>query len=63
MNKNNGAICGGVVKESEFMKDPMEYMMSYIMPDDKFDEYVKLKDINDDKKAGELFNQHAWSAI
>ena len=61
--QNNGAICGGVVKESEFMKDPMAYMMAYIMPDDKFQEYVHLKDTNDDKQAKKLFDEFAWSAI
>jgi len=62
-NKGNGAICGGVVKESEFMKDPMAYMMAYIMPDDKFEEYVHLKGINEDKQAKELFDEFAMSAV
>jgi len=62
-NRDNGAICGGVVKESEFMKDPMAYMMAYVMPDDKFVEYASLKDSYKDKEAKKLFDEFAWSAI
>lgn len=39
-----GVICGGVISESELKKhDILEIMMCYILPDDKFEEYMKLK--------------------
>jgi hypothetical protein len=60
---SNGAICGGVVKRSEFIKDPMAYMMAYYMDDEKFDEYVRAKDAQDEKTAHKLFEEFAYSAI
>lgn len=63
-DNDGSAICGGVVKQSEFMKDPMRYMMAYIMPDDKFEEYVELKNKDwDGKEAKQLFDKYARSAI
>lgn len=58
-----GAMCGGVVKQSEFFKDPMRYMMAYILPDKQFAKYVKLKNAGKDKEAKQIFDKHARSAI
>ncbi len=63
MNGENGAICGGVVKQSLFDKEPMGYMMAWIMPDKWFEKYKKLKEAKKDKEAEAIFNKHAWSAI
>lgn len=61
--ETNGAVCGGVVKQSEFEKDPWGYMMAYIMPDDKFEQYKSLKEAGDRKAASKFFDEHARSAI
>lgn len=58
-----GAMCGGVINQTLFDSDPMAYMMAYIMPDDKFELYLKAKNDRDDKAATKLFNEFAWSAI
>jgi len=65
MNKQTlkGAICGGVVSMSLFDSNPMAYMMSYYMPDDKFEVYRKLINSKKDKEATKLFNKYARSAI
>jgi hypothetical protein len=61
--QSGGAMCGGVINETMFNSNPMAYMMSYIMPDKEFKEYVKLKNEGEDKSAKELFDKTAWSAI
>lgn len=64
-----GAICGGVISESKLKSDQKKYgvwadMMCYVMPDDKFAQYQKLKEENwDSKEAKKLFDKHAWSMI
>lgn len=63
MSKFNGVMCGGVINETLFQSDPMQYMMSYVMPDDKFEQYVKAKNDGNDKHAKELFNKYARSII
>ena len=70
MGKDNGsAMCGGVISESQLKKDQEKYgvwanAMAYIMPDDKFSEYQKLKNENwDSKEAKKLFDEYAWSII
>lgn len=60
---NSGAICGGVVKLSEFNKHPMHYLMAYYMADDKFEEYKQLKESGDTKAASKFFDKWARSAI
>ena len=59
---NEGAVCGGIIKKSLFMSDPMAYRI-YYMDDDKFDEYVKAKDKQDEKTAHKLFEEYAYSTI
>lgn len=64
---SSGAICGGVVKESEYERatevDVWAYAMSYIMPDKQFKLYATLKNQGKDKEAKKLFDEHAWSVI
>lgn len=64
---NGGAICGGVVKESEYKeatkKDVWAYAMSYVMPDEWFEVYVMVKNLGDDKLATKIFDEHSWSMI
>lgn len=57
------AICGGVISDSKFQKDPMAYMMCFVMPDDKFKEYEVAVKNKDQKKRRELFSQYAMSVI
>lgn len=63
----SGAICGGVVKESEYKratkKDVWAYAMCYIMPDEWFEVYILVKKLGDDKLATKIFKEHSWSMI
>ena len=64
----NGAICGGIIKESEFNRRVMdntveEIMMAFVMPDKKLDKYWELKDKKKDKEATKLFKKFAYSII
>jgi len=68
MNKSSGAICGGIIKESEWNKAIKEnklneLMMCFVMPDDKYDLYWKLKQEGKNKEATKVFREHAWSVI
>ena len=56
-------MCGGVINETLFESDPWAYMMAYILPDDKFTAYQAAKNLGDDKRAKQIFDEHAWSAI
>lgn len=62
------SICGGVISESELKKridngTAEGVMMCFVMPDDKFDEYVKFKKENKHKEAKKIFNKYAMSMI
>ena len=57
------AICGGIVSQSKFKKDPMAYMMAFIMPDEQYDKYMELKKQNKTKEASMLFKKYAVSVI
>ena len=62
----SGAICGGVMSDTEWHKDPWANMMAFRMPDDKFEIYKKLKSSkgsSDQKSAKEWFKKYAISAI
>ena len=61
--QTGGSICGGVVSESTFRKDPWAYMMAYTLPDDKFKKYVALMKAGKDKEAKKIFNRYSYSAI
>jgi hypothetical protein len=59
-----GAICGGTIKESEFMRrvknNTVEgVMMSWVLPDKWYKKYLEA----DEKKAHQIFMKHAWSLI
>ena len=58
-----GAICGGIVKESEFEKNPDRYLMCFILPDDKYVKYWTLRLEGKLKEANEIFKKYAWSII
>lgn len=66
------SICGGVISQSyydDYVKkngDPYGIMMAYIMPDDKFEVYVKLRESKgkaDQKSADEWFDKYARSQV
>lgn len=59
----SGAICGGIISYSTFCKDPMAYMMSFIMPDKQYKKYIVLKEKGREKDAKKLFYKYARSSI
>ena len=54
------SMCGGVIKQSTFDKEPMGHMMCFMIPDEHWEEYINEKD---KKKQHLLFKKWAWSAI
>ncbi len=56
---NKSAICGGVINQTEFYKDPTKYMMWFILPDEIFKRYLKAND----KERKQIFNKYAYSII
>ena len=58
--QSGGAICGGVVSQSTFDSDPWAYMMAFYMPDEKYNEYITIKD---KKLQSSFFKEYARSAI
>ena len=58
-----GAICGGVISKSKFMKDPDAYMMAFVMPDNWHDKWIKCIKQGKDKEAKRLFQKYAISQI
>jgi hypothetical protein len=63
-----GAICGGVISQSQLNKDMKKYgvwadMMCYVMPDKWYTRYVKYLKAKEDKKAHKIFERHAYSMI
>ena len=68
MNKTFGAICGGVISETQHRKNVKEYgvwadTMSWIMRDDKYEEYIVLREAGKRKQAARLFDRYAISQI
>ena len=66
--EENGAICGGVISESQNLKAMKKYgvwanMMSYVMADKQFKIYSKLVKEGKDKEAHEIFEKYAVSQI
>ena len=57
------AICGGIVKESEFEKNPTAYLMCIILPDKYYEEYEKLLKEGKRKEAKRILKKYAWSVI
>ena len=61
-------MCGGVISQTMDRKLTRKHgvyatMMCYILPDDKYKEYVKLKKSKNDKEASKIFNKYAHSII
>jgi hypothetical protein len=61
--KEGGSICGGVIPDSIFNKDPWAYMMAYTMPDKIYKKYALLVKSGKEKEAKILFDKHAYSHI
>lgn len=64
----NGALCGGVISQSQHEKNVEEFgvwadAMSFVMSDDKYEKYVEAKNAKDEKKASKLFAKFARSQI
>lgn len=67
----SGSMCGGVMSRSAWEKatnngaDPWGYMMAFIMDDENFEMYKRLKQggSTDQKAARELFDKCAHSQI
>ena len=57
------AMCGGVVPESKFLKDPMAFMMCFVMKDKYYKKYIKLLKDGKKKEASKIFNKYVWSVI
>lgn len=66
--KENGFICGGVISQTQMLKDMKKYgvwanAMSYVMPDKQFKVYAKLYKAGKNKEAHEIFTKYAVSQI
>ena len=64
----DGAICGGVISESQLMKDIKKYgayadMMAYVMPDKQYKRYFTYKRQGKEKEAKKIFDKYAMSQI
>ena len=62
------SICGGVISHTQSIEDMKKYgvwanAMAYVMPDDKYEEYVEAKLKGREKEATKLFNLYARSTI
>ena len=51
------------MSESEFFKDPMGYLMSKVLPDKWYNEYIRLKRENKDEEAQDILTKYGWSPI
>jgi hypothetical protein len=65
---SSGSICGGIIKESEFMRRIKnnaveEVMMAYVLPDKWYDKYHKAVAEGKERIAHRIFMKHAWSMI
>jgi len=68
VKQSTGNICGGTIKESEFMKRVENntiagVMMAWVFPDKWYDKYHKALDEGKERKAHQIFMKHAWSMI
>lgn len=57
------AICGGVIPYSKFKKEPMAYMMAFVMKDRYYNWFIAAKKRGDNKRVKELFDKYARSQI
>jgi len=63
-----GAICGGIISESEFKKrfknKTLErVIMARVLPDEYYKKYSELIKKGEYEKAKKIFYKHAWSII
>ena len=61
-------VCGGVISESEHKKNVEKHgvwadVMSYVMPDEQFAEYLDLEKAGKIKEATALFKKYVKSQI
>jgi len=61
--KYSGAICGGCIPDSMFVKNPWAYMMAWTMPDKRYKKYAELKKSGQEKEATKYFEKYAHSHI
>ena len=62
------AMCGGVMSISQHKRGMRKYgvyfgMMSFLLPDDKYKEYVRLMKDDKKKEAKKVFDKYAMSQI
>ena len=69
-NKQNtgGSLCGGVISKTQNLKKMKDFgvwadTMSWVMPDDKYEQYVALQKEGKDKEATKIFEAYARSQI
>lgn len=62
-----GAICGGLVKESEYKEatkeDVWAYAMAWVIPDDWYTVYAAVKQLGDHDLAHKIADKYSWSVI
>jgi len=68
--KEGGAICGGVMSESQMMEGIEKHgayfgMMSFVLPDKHYNRYIKLANGNlkEQAEAKKIFKKYARSQI
>lgn len=61
--KKAGIICGGVVKQSEFFKNPMAYLICYVLPDKDYEKWEQAVKNRDWERARKIVKRKAWSPI
>jgi hypothetical protein len=64
----SGAICGGVMSNSQMKRGMKKYgayfgMMSFVMADKHYKKFIALKKQNKDKEATKIFDRYAISQI
>ena len=61
--KSSSTIDGGIIKSSTFWKDPYKYMMCLILPDERYEEYVKALAKGDKKQAEKIVDKYSFTAV
>ena len=59
----SSTIDGGVIKSSTFWKDPYKYMMCLILPDERYEEYVKALAEGDKEQAEEIVDKYSFTVV
>jgi len=57
------AICGGIISQSKFNENIAANMMCTFLPDEKYDEYIKLIRKFKDKEANAIVDEFGMQAI